>query len=161
VREEAHDPDMNATQLVPHTRGLFLGGWRLRVWSWWKRPELDRALAAGADPLRDDLLSLRAGQLRAAAWRGRFARALRAAITCADSELATRPWPEPLVRYDAVRCCRSVVALVADRLESDQDPGVRGLAIVSLLLHDGESPLFYAAAPDSLEARLRLAYDCL
>jgi hypothetical protein len=60
-----------------------------------------------------------------------------------------------------VRACQPLVALVADRLDSDQDPDVRGLAVVSLLLHDGESPLFYEAAPVSLEARLRFAYDCL
>jgi hypothetical protein len=153
--------DMSPTQLVPHTRGFWLGGWRLRVKAWRCRRELDEALAAGADPVDSDLLSLRAGQLRAPARRTTFANSLRAAMTLADSDVAYRPLPRALVRYYDVRACRPLLALVADRLESSPEPDVRGLAVVSLLLREGESPLFSDAALESLEARLSYAYNSL
>jgi hypothetical protein len=152
---------VNPTQLVPHTRGFLLGGWRLRVEAWWCRRELDEDLAAGADPIESDLLSLRAGQLRAPARRTTLANALRAAMTLSDSDIVHRPIPSPLVRYHEVRACRALLELLADRLESDSEPDVRGLAAISLLLHEGDSPLFSDAALDSLEARLGYAYACL
>lgn len=45
------------------SRGLLLGGLRLRWRTWRRAYDLDRRLARGADPIDSDDLSLRVGQL--------------------------------------------------------------------------------------------------
>ena len=59
------------------SRGLLLGGLRLRWRTWRRAYELDLRLARGADPIDSDDLSLRVGQLGSAGNRSRLACALR------------------------------------------------------------------------------------
>jgi hypothetical protein len=65
---------------MSRSRGLVLGGIWLRCGSRWRARELDRQLAAGADPMQSDELSLRVGQLGSSRHRRRIACALRRAV---------------------------------------------------------------------------------
>ena len=152
---------MRMLRAVPHSRGLVLGGVWLRLATWWRSFELDAALAVGADPIASNALSLRAGQLRSPETRARLARSLRAALDLATSDLSRLSWPPPLVRYSEVRACESLCYDVLACLDERRAASVQGLALTSLLVHDGASPLFYDHAARSLADDLRLAAQSL
>ena len=71
---------------LEHRRGLLLGGIWLRCTTRWRARELDRQLAAGADPMQSDELSLRVGQLGSSKSRRRIACALRGAVAMAERD---------------------------------------------------------------------------
>ncbi|MGH2802661.1 MAG: hypothetical protein ACRDL4_06400, partial [Thermoleophilaceae bacterium] len=123
------------------SRGLLLGGLRLRWIVWRRLHELDRQLADGVDPMQSDELSLRLGQLGSARIRARLACGLRGAVEFADRprELLS----PPLVRRNEIRTSREVLLELAERLGTGGPLGVEGLALASLLLGDGASPLYY------------------
>lgn len=147
---------MRVLRAVPNSRGLVLGGIWLRVVTWRRSSKLDAALAVGADPTASNALSLRAGQLRSPETRARLARSLRAALDLATSDLSLR-CPPPLVRYSEVRACESLFHDLLARLDEGGTVSVQGLALTSLLLRDGASPLFCDHAARSLAEDLRLA----
>ena len=69
-------------QYLPRgSRGLVLGGVRLRRRVKRRALDLDRQLAAGVEPMATDELSLRVGQLGSAETRKRLARALAARLS--------------------------------------------------------------------------------
>ena len=148
---------MRVLRAVPHSRGLVLGGVWLRVATWWRSFELDAALAVGADPIASNALSLRAGQLRSPETRARLARSLRADLDLATSDLSRLSWPPPLVRYPEVRACESLFYDLLACLDERRAVSMQGLALTSLLVRDGASPLFYDHAARSLAEDLRLA----
>lgn len=137
------------TQPLPQgSRGLLLGGLGLRWIVWRRLHELDRQLAEGVDPMQSDELSLRLGQLGSGRIRARLACGLRGAVEFADRprELLS----PPLVRRSEVRASREVLLELAGRIGTDGPLGVKGLALASLLLGDGASPLYYDIARRSL-----------
>ena len=152
---------MHALQATPHSRGLVLGGIWLRFATWWRSFELDAALAVGADPTASNALSLRAGQLRSPETRERLKGSLRAALDLATSDLSRRSCPPPLVRYSEVRACESLFHDLLACLDESQTVSVQGLALTSLLVRDGASPLFHERAARSLAEDLRLAAQSL
>jgi hypothetical protein len=147
-------------RLARRSRALLLGGLWLRCVAWWHRPDLDDELAAGLDPVQSDELSLRAGQLRSARIRSRLAGALEDAVELADSH--RQPdlpygWP-PRIRSAEVRSCRELLLNLGRRVRDRGLLGVKGLAVTSLLVSDGTSPLYCDDAPVSLGAT---AYSAL
>ena len=149
-------------RLARRTRGLLLGG----VWLRWvtsrQAHDLDEQLAHGADPIASDELSLRAGQLASARTRGRFACVLRGAVALADAPFDPVRLGRPAVRRTQVRESRRLLLELADRLGSDGYLGVQGLAMTSMLVGDGVSPLYTKAASGPLKAsvdRALLALD--
>jgi hypothetical protein len=144
-------------RLARRTRGPLLGG----VWLRWvtrrRARELDKQLAGGTDPIISDELSLRAGQLASARSRGRFACILRGAVELADAPYDPFRMARP-VRWRAhVRENRELLLELAGRLRAGGYLGVQGLAITSLLVGDGVSPLFSKATRSSLTATLNHA----
>jgi hypothetical protein len=133
-----------------HSRGLLLGGTRLRFRVWRRTQELDDELARGADPLGRDELSLRTGQLRSPQTRARLARSLRAALEIADREHPPDSAMVPLIRCAEVRDCRELILELADRMDEDRDVSAQALATISRLLADGGSPLYDTHANRSL-----------
>ena len=129
-------------RLPRRSRGLVLGGIRLRWRTWVRAQVLDGLLARGADPMDSDELSLRVGQLGSARSRARLACALRGAV-----ELAERQ-PEPFsvtrsqIRRTEIRANRELLLELADRVGSSGPVGVDGLGMTSLLIGDGASPLY-------------------
>jgi hypothetical protein len=138
-------------RLARHTRGLLLGGVWLRWVTWRRARALDEQLALGMDPIVSDELSLRAGQLGSARSRGRFACVLRGAVELADAPFDPSRLGRPAIPRAQVRANRDLLLELADRLRTGRYLGVRGLAITSLLVGDGVSPLYSKAGRGSLE----------
>jgi hypothetical protein len=151
---------MRVSRTVPYSRGLVLGGIWLRVTTRWRSSELDAALAAGTDPTASNALSLRAGQLRSPETRARLTRSLRAALDLAtnDRSLSIQT---PLVRCSEVRACEPLFHDLLACLDESRTVSVQGLALTSLLVRDGASPLFSEHAARSLAEDLRLAAHSL
>ena len=141
-------------RLARQTRGLLLGGLRLRWVTRRRAQDLDEQLAIGVDPIASDELSLRAGQLASPRVRGRFACVLRGAVALADAPFDPVRMGPPAIRHDQVRECRRRILELAERLGAGGYLGIQGLAITSLLVGDGVSPLYSKTADDSLKASL-------
>jgi hypothetical protein len=149
-------------RLARRTRGLLLGGIWLRCVTWRRARKLDEQLAGGTDAILSDELSLRAGQLRSARIRRRFVCVLRGAVELADAPYDPVRLGSPAVRRAQVQENRELLLELADRLRSGARLGVQGLAITSLLVGDGVSPLYSKAAGGSLTtsvSRALLALD--
>ena len=98
--------------------------------------------------LRDD--GHDAGQLGSAKTRARLIGAIEAAVELAESQPAPPVWPKPLIRRAEVRACRASLTDLAERLHDDGPLSVLGLAMTSVLVADGASPLYYDRASSSL-----------
>jgi hypothetical protein len=144
-------------RLARHTRGPLLGGVWLRWVTWRRARELDARLANGTDPILSDELSLRAGQLRSARIRDRLACVLRGAVELADAPYDPKRLGPPAIRRAQVRECRHLLLQLADRLRAGGYLRVQGLAITSMLVGDGVSPLYAKAGRGSLEASVQHA----
>jgi hypothetical protein len=148
-------------RLARRTRGLLLGG----VWLRWvtrrQARGLDEQLALGIDPIASDELSLRAGQLRSAQSRDRFACVLRGAVALADAPYDPVRLGRPAIRRAQVRENGELLLELADRLRAGGGLGVQGLALTSLLVRDGVSPLYSKAAGGSLKASVNDALHAL
>jgi hypothetical protein len=144
-------------RLARRTRGLVLGGWRLRWVTWRQARGRGEQVARGADPITSDELSLRAGQLASARTRGRFACVLRGAVELADAPFDPFRMGRPVVQRAQVQENRDLLLELADRLRASGWLGAQGLAITSLLVGDGVSPLYSKAATGSLKASVNHA----
>ncbi len=119
-----------------------------------RRFGLDAALAEGEDPHHDPLLACRAEQLCSAKQRKRLAGALRAAVRQADRAVGlTAAAPVS----PSVRAVRIPLLTLAARLETDPAVGVRGIAMTSILVTDGASPLFGSSTVAQLEDEVEAA----
>jgi hypothetical protein len=126
---------------MSRARGLLLGGMWLRCATRCRARELDRQLAAGADPMQSDALSLRVGQLGSARSRRRIACALRGAVALAERD-AYPVMGAPPIRRSAVRASGGLLLEIAERLLNREPVGVRGVAIASRLIEDRRGPLY-------------------
>jgi hypothetical protein len=136
---------------------LVLGGVWLRWVTWRRARELDRQLAHGTDPIVSDELSLRAGQLGSARIRRRLACVLRGAVALADAPYDPVRMGSPAIRRAQVQENRELLLELAARLRGSERLGVQGLAITSLLVGDGVSPLYAKASGGSLTSSLSRA----
>lgn len=146
-------------RLARRSRGLLLGGIWLRFLTRWHRLALDVALAEGLDPIQSDELSLRAGQLRSVKTRTRLAVALDGAV-----ELANRrfdPFAAVTLRRAQVQACGTLLRQLAERLREAGLVEVQGLAMASLLVTGGASPLYADTASVSLRAAVSSALNAL
>jgi len=107
--------------------------------------------------MRSDELSLRFGQLTSERTRRRFVCALRGAIELADRPFDPLRLGPPLISRAEVQKNRELLLELAERLTAGGSLAVEGLAITSLLVGDGSSPLFYKAASGSLTASANYA----
>jgi hypothetical protein len=127
-------------RLARRARGFVLGGTWLHLVTRWRAHELDRRLAAGADPMTSDELALRVGQLGSAATRKRLARTLRDAIELANGRRG--PLITTRLRRGAVLESEELLSALADRVGEGEPVGVRGLALTALLVKERASPLY-------------------
>jgi len=125
---------------------------------WWPlgRMELDRRLAAGANPLASPALARRAAMLLTQRSRRRLASGLEKVVLEAE-----RPQPRfsaaVPVQRGAVLGARSELFLLAAALRSAPDPEPRGIATVAVLLSDGGGPIFMEHPPNALRDSARRA----
>ena len=116
-----------------------------------KRFGLDRALSRGEDPSADPLLGQRAEQLHSARMRRRLAADLRDLVERADHPAGLSAIV-PVA--PAVKSSRGPILGIAERLESDRAVGVRGLAMINLMLRDSTSP-FWSGTSTELDDALK------
>jgi hypothetical protein len=137
------------TRLVPSRppRESTLTRLRLRV----RRDELDRKLAAGADPHNPGDLGRRAEQLGGTAERLRITRALDRVIEGACAAPPPPPRSVAAPGRPAVRACVPRLRAIAGRLRSDHAIPAAGVARAALLVDEPAGPLFAATtAEDTL-----------
>jgi hypothetical protein len=134
--------ELPRTRVMSRYRGVVLGGIWLRCSTRCRARKLDRQLAAGADPMQSDELSLRVGQLGSPRSRRRIACALRGAVALAEQDAYPAMVAAPPIRRAAVRASGGLLLEIAERLVSCQPVGVRGVAIAWQLLEDRRGPLY-------------------
>jgi hypothetical protein len=146
--------ELPRTRVMSRSRGLLLGGIWLRCTTRWRVRELDRQLAAGVDPMQSDELSLRVGQLSSPRSRRRIACGLRGAVALAERDAYPVMVAAPRIQRAAVRASGGLLLQIAERLDSCELVGVRGLAIASQLIEDRRGPLYRddAARPLTMTA---------
>jgi hypothetical protein len=121
---------------------------------------LDGELADGASPEGSVRLALRARRLTGMRERRLLARGIRHLL---DKTMRTAGAPRPLtpICRDRVRAATREFEALADRLLSPAPVPARGVAQVSMLLHDGRGPLYRRSNPDDLAARVHQAVQTL
>lgn len=162
--------DLNtASQYTPHipsfpthadhsaARHRFGLGVRLRTFL--KVAELDRALTEGADPQESRELALRARQLARPGKRARFARAIERVV--ADVGSPRPPLLLGVYRRGPVLHNRALLRALAERLRAEAPVRLRGLAMVDLLLYCNDGPLYGAESDVELEYELTTALRAL
>jgi hypothetical protein len=122
--------------------------------------ELDRRLAAGASPDSEALLSLRARELESVPVRRRLAAGYRLRLSASRRSPHPADRSIPLARVE-IRRCGALVEQLATLLESGTPADPRGVARASLLLTEGNSPLYARANSATLETTLQNAIDAL
>ncbi len=127
---------------------------------WWRGAELDRRLAAGEDPRVDDALAMRARRLTTARSRRHLADGLAGAVRSAGNPspgftAAVRPRFEPAVEEGAV------IASIERRMRAPGPVAAQAVALISLLLTDGNGPLYRPSDPEALGSQLRAAAAAL
>jgi hypothetical protein len=133
---------------------------RVRLATWLRRPRLDAALAAGADPARSSLLAHRAAALVSRDNRNRLARALR------NSRDAAARGPQAFSAAVAVDA--TAVAAAAAQLEelerllrSPEPVYCPGMARGWRLLGDGCGPLYAPRTPQALATEVEAVLGAL
>jgi hypothetical protein len=123
-----------------------LGDLAERVRVSWHAPDLDRQLAEGVHPWRSRELSLRAAQLTSRRRRARFARELESVVVEARGGRPELNACVPLRRAAILSAEDDLLALAA-ALRSPAPCRPQAAALVSFLLRDASSPLYYCQAP--------------
>jgi hypothetical protein len=132
----------------------------LRFRVWWQWPVLTRQLAEGGDPEASAELTVMARQLIGLPAQQRLAEALERVLTGASRPPRPPSAKMPLNRHE-IFSARDELAALAERLRTGSPAPVQGLALATLLVHDGASPLYGRRAAQDVwslarEARERL-----
>jgi hypothetical protein len=113
----------------------------LRARVWLRHGTLDRRLADGANPALDPLLELRADQLTHMRVRELLANTIERAL--AEAEAPRRGLSAAIpARRSAMRDARREIAALIERLRAPSPVWAQGLARVSTLVTDADSPLY-------------------
>jgi hypothetical protein len=123
--------------------------------------ELDRQLAAGAHPRQSAELRLRADRLGQTRTRFRLARALRSIVDQATSYSSPHVPAAEQRAGQAARANADALLALAERLEAPPPHRLRGLAMISHLAYDAESPLYSGARPEELQGAVEAAMEAL
>ncbi len=133
---------------------------RLRARVWWHWPALARELAAGGDPAASAELTVLARQLIGLRAQQRLADTLERVMTAASRPPRPPSVKVPLNRH-AILSARDELAALAERLRDGTPAPVQGMAIATLLVHDGASPLYGRRAAQDVSSLAREARDRL
>jgi hypothetical protein len=155
VTERTTD-DAPRTEPRAHRRGRL----RPALAAWWSATELDRRLAAGEEPWSSAALAVRARRILTRRSRARVAGGLAGAMRSARgsaSAFSAAVTPDSPDVLDA----RAVIAALERVLRSREPVAARGVAMVRLLLVDGNGPLYRPTPPGLLGSQLRAAAAAL
>jgi hypothetical protein len=126
---------------------------RLRVL--WKTPQLDAALADGADPGARDELALRAKQLTDPKHRAGIARGIDRLLDLSERGEGMPSINRLPFQAKRVEANRPQLMEVADRIEEEDSPPVKAVAMATLLVEDGLGPMYVQEHGDRLAPALR------
>jgi hypothetical protein len=126
----------------------------------WRGAALDRALAAGADPHRNAVLTRRAQTLTSARHRNTIGRGLSRALRSARRPSRRISAAMPPDASELLGAAALLAALEA-RLRDRRPVGVEGMALLRLLLTDPDSALYQAGENGTLASELRAAAAAL
>jgi len=130
---------------------------RARVRAAVRRADLNRELAAGADPRASDELALRARQLTSERNRRTLARTLRRTFAEAQRAPMTRG-RAVIIDRAAVLHAKDAIAEMIERLDSKRPVRAQGVALLEQILTNADrSPLYNRSEPGSLRRMLRVA----
>jgi hypothetical protein len=139
-------------------------GWRRRTrWALlarWHADTLDHALASGAGPYAGALLAVRAQQLTTAHSRRRLAGGLARVRRDAVDELSGFTAVVAPDRHEVAAAAPEITNLER-RLRDGARVDAAGVAMLRLLLTDGESPLYDPVGAGSLARHLRAVAGAL
>lgn len=121
---------------------------------------LDGDLARGASPDGTVRLSLHARRLTGMRERIALASVIRHFLDQAGGPGGKR-WPAVPVCWDRVSDTAAEFELLAARLASQAPVSARGVAQVSMLLHDGSGPLYRRSSAENLATRVHQAATAL
>ena len=144
----------SAGSLVASTIQLFEPRLVVEVLARARRLELDRALAAEADPSASPLLAARAGQLVDPGTRQRIAAHLEQFAFTADRQ---RGRIHTLRLHGAVRPNQEALLELARTLRHPQLSYARGIAMLELVLSDGTGLAYTDPTGEGLARQLALA----
>jgi hypothetical protein len=143
-----------------HRPGAGITALRLAAAARWRSITLDRQLAEGIAPESDPLLAARAAQLTSRRSRHRVAAGLSGAFRTARDRRPRFTAALPAQASELLDA-HAVVAALTRRLEDPGPVGVRGVAMLLMLLTDVASPLYQNGEPGLLGSRLRAAAAAL
>ncbi len=127
---------------------------RAKIRAAWSAPELDEALAGGADPLETDELALTAARLVEPGTRAKLARTLDLIV---EHVSAGGPSPVPgptILRREPIARNRPGLLALARRLRDERLHCLPGLAMADRMIRFGDSPLYMALGPLELKHRV-------
>jgi hypothetical protein len=155
ARRYAAPPDSTA----PNSRSYSL---RLRISTALHRAKLTHALAAGADPVANDELALRARQLTSQRNRRALARSLRRTVAEAHRPPMARARVLSIINRAAVLDAEDAIAEMIKRLGSPCRVRPEGMAMLEWILTNADrSPLYNRAEPGALRRGIRVATAAL
>jgi hypothetical protein len=126
----------------------------------WRGSDLDRRLAAGEDPRGSDALALRALRITTRRGRASVAGGLAGILRSARAGRLRFTAAVTPNRSEVLEAA-AVIAAVERRLRAAEPVAAHGVAMVRLLLIDGNGPLYRPGEPGVLGSRLRAAAAAL
>jgi hypothetical protein len=135
-------------------------GWRVRLSAALRQWSLDDRLLAGDDPGTDPKLTERAAKLTGPQHRLELAQALRHLLVDASRRREVGPSRMSLRRREILGAREQLLAL-ADDLETREPTGVRGVILASRLLSQGDSPVYFRCADETVGDAARHARTAL
>jgi hypothetical protein len=136
---------------------------------WWEQlashlraAALEKELAKGVAPETTAQLALRAQALVRVSARRQLAQTIQRMVLESLSSSPTRRASAAIpVRRDNVRDATAELQELIEHLVAPAPLPARGVAQVRMLLRDGSGPLYSAASPHALRARVRQALEAL
>jgi hypothetical protein len=113
-----------------------------RTWAWLHQFELDRALAAGADPSASPALSTRAHQLQSPHVRRELLAQLDSALARAEHPPHWHTPSLPVLAAE-IRAAKADLEALRALLDGPAACAVRGIALASCLINDPTGPLYH------------------
>ena len=132
----------------------------VRIRTFYRAPELDEALAIGADPLASPELTLRAQQLVEPKSRRGLAATLQRVGDAAVRGEQPLAGP-PIYEHAAVAANVGLLQALAARIQDRGPHALCGLAMADRLIRYGDSPLYRAGSAGALACTLRIVGDAL
>ena len=130
------------------------------AWVWLRRGALDTRIAHGADLAETRQLARRARQLNSRRCRRSLAHGLRSLVDAAEDTDRGFSSAVPVERKQIMDETGFILQIAID-LESDEDLGPRGIALIERLLTHGDSPAYAPSPPGSLRNALVHAHAAL